>query len=172
MENKEDILKKINSNEPDLLAEAISEIKENGDISIVSSLLDLMSRQSDAHTTTLLVNLLADIRDNSVKEIIIKRIKATTNIETKALFIRICWESSLDYSDYLDLFVQIMLLDNFAVAFEASTAIENMLHQVKAEKISTLIETLKAIPHTDEQRKFLADNLLQAISSEDEESEG
>lgn len=174
MENKEDLLKKLNSCEPDLLAEAIAEIKKNGDISIVSSLLDILASKPDNYTTAALISLLADIKENDIKEVITRRIKANPDTEQKSLLIRICWESSLDYSDYLDLFADIMLHDDFNVAFEASTAIENMLHNITQEKRCQLIKTLSAFKNPDEKRKFLIDELLNSISltEEEEKTEG
>ena len=43
MENTDDILKKINSNNPELLAEAVKDIKENGDLNIAETLLSTLS---------------------------------------------------------------------------------------------------------------------------------
>ena len=62
MENKEELLKQLNSDNPELFAEAAEKIKNEGDLSIVPALFDLLASGKEHHTTTEIVNLLADIK--------------------------------------------------------------------------------------------------------------
>ena len=155
METK-DILQKIQSGEPELMAEAIKEIKENGNLSIAQTLLENLNRIPDAHALSQLVNLLADIKENAFREILIARLQAETKPEVKAELLRIVWESSLDYSSYLPVFLEILKADDFPVAFEASTAIENMVCNLTAEQHRQLHEYIETFP---EDKAFLIENI-------------
>ena len=62
MEKQQEILLKIQSSDPTQIAEAIQEIKENGDLAIAKIILDTLPTIQDFHTRTTLINLLADIR--------------------------------------------------------------------------------------------------------------
>ena len=73
MENKEDILKKLGSEEIQLRQEALAAVKNEGDITIVPALLDILTTAKDHKTTEELVNLLADIKDNAFPQIVIDR---------------------------------------------------------------------------------------------------
>ena len=151
-----DILKNIQSGEPDRIAEAVKEIKENGNLSMAQTLLENLNRIPDAHTVTLVVDLLADIKENAFREILITRIQAETKPETKAELLRIAWESSLDYSGYLPVFLEILKADDFTVAFEASTVIENMVCNLTAEQHRQLHEYIETFP---EDKAFLIENI-------------
>ncbi len=155
METK-DILQKIQSGEPELMAEAVKEIKENGNLSIAQTLLENLNRIPDAHALSQLVNLLADIKENAFREILIARLQAETKPEVKAELLRIVWESSLDYSSYLPVFLEILKADDFPVAFEASTAIENMVCNLTAEQHRQLHEYIETFP---EDKSFLIENI-------------
>ena len=155
METK-DILQKIQSGEPELMAEAIKEIKENGNLSIAQTLLENLNRIPDAHALSQLVNLLADIKENAFREILIARLPAETKPEVKAELLRSVWESSLDYSSYLPVFLEILKADDFPVAFEASTAIENMVCNLTAEQHRQLHEYIETFP---EDKAFLIENI-------------
>lgn len=150
MENNNDILNKINSGEPEVIAEAVKEIKENGDLSIAEALIRNLQNIREAHTVTVVVNLLADIKDNNFREILIKEIQSATSSDIKIELLRIVWESSLDYSAYLNVFLELLRHCDFAIAFEASTVIENMVHHLNEEQKSKLHEVITAFP-TDKQ---------------------
>lgn len=164
MENNEAILKKLTSNEPQLLNEAIDWIKENGDLSMVNPLLDLLESTTDHPTNTAIINTLVDIKENAFREILTNRIKKTTTSTFKALLLRICWESSLDYSGNIDLFTEIFMKDDFMTAFEAFTVIENMFHNLDEEKQNQIKNTLQSA-HLDEEKKIIMEGIMQENKS-------
>ncbi len=159
IKDKDHILQKISSDDPFLIKEAINEIKTDGDISITPMLLDMLAQQKSHYAISEIISLLADIKDNAFREILINHLKRSVSNSTKVLLLRICWESSLNYSEYLDTLLDILLKDEFMVAFEACTAIEETLHYLDPEKRQDLAIRLESIPVTGE-KKFLIDNLL------------
>ena len=152
MENNEEILKKISSGDPEAIAEAVDTVKENGDLVIAGKL---------PSTITIIANLLADIKDNQFKDLLIQKLEQTSEGTLKKELLRIVWESSLDYSSYLDHFLQILQEDDFTVAFEASTVIENLVPHLMPEQRTKLTDILQIFP---EDKKFLAENILEELS--------
>lgn len=166
MENKEDILKKLGSEDIELRQEALAAVKNEGDITIVPALLDILTTAKD-HKTTELVNLLADIKDNAFPQIVIDRIRTTTEAIPKSRLLRLCWESALDFSPYIVLFAELTLQEDFTVALEASTAIEN-IHRIDEEKRKEAIRILKQ-GSPNEEKQFLIDNALHFLTNYTEE---
>lgn len=166
MENTDDIRKKINSNDPELLAEAIKDIKENGDLNIAETLLSILPTLCEPHTQTTIINLLADIKDNNFRPLLIKNIQATTDSSLKKLLLRIVWESALDYSPYLEVFIHILQNDEFTTAFEASTVIENMVRNLSKQQRNILLQTIETFPA---EKKFLIENIHEEMESYEEE---
>ena len=105
--------------------------------------------------------LLADIKDNQFKDLLIQKLEQTSEGTLKKELLRIVWESSLDYSSYLDHFLQILQEDDFTVAFEASTVIENLVPHLMPEQRTKLTDILQVFP---EDKKFLAENILEELS--------
>ena len=147
MENNEEILKKISSGDPEAIAEAVDTVKENQPLA--------------PSTITIIANLLADIKDNQFKDLLIQKLEQTSEGTLKKELLRIVWESSLDYSSYLDHFLQILQEDDFTVAFEASTVIENLVPHLMPEQRTKLTDILQVFP---EDKKFLAENILEELS--------
>ena len=67
MENKQDILKQLSSNDMDIVRGAIEQIKQEGDISIVPELLDILLQSQDTNTITNLTALLSDVKESDFK---------------------------------------------------------------------------------------------------------
>ena len=163
MENNEEILKKINSGEDEKIAEAVREIQENGDLTIAGMLIDNLGQIQDQHLVTVIVNLLADIKDNNFKPLLIKQIRNTSIPQIKTELIQITWESSLDYSPYLDVFLDLLQQDDFLVAFEASCAIENMVRNLDAGQQASIRTAYQSSTLTEENRELLFKNILEAL---------
>lgn len=165
MENQNELLKKIGSNDPEAVLEAIREIKENGDHSIIVPLLDILSSQPDTLVVSGIVGLLADIRESSFRDILLERIRQEKNPHVKATWLRIAWESSLDYSGELDLFTDILLNDDFVAAFEASTLIENFIPHLTEDQLHRLRDFFGQVP---EDKQFLVENIIEEMEHEAE----
>ena len=148
MENKQDILKKLGSNDIDLVTEAIEQIKTEGDLSIVPELLDILLQCKEPVIITHITSLLSDIKDSGFK-----------TIRMEILILRICWESAIDFSEYMDIFLDILLKDDFISALEASTVIENLSDNLSEVKIKEAIERIKALP-ADDDKAFLLEGVL------------
>lgn len=165
MENKDELLKKINTNDPEAVEEAIREIKETGDSTIIVPLLDILSSRPDTFVISGIVGLLADVRENSFRDVLLERIRQEKDPHVKAILLRIAWESSLNYSGHLDLFTDILLNDEFVAAFEASTLIENFVHNLTEEQHHRLHAFFEQIPAD---KQFLIQNIITEMENGEE----
>lgn len=162
MENKDDVLKRLSSEDPDCRKEAIEIIKTEGDLSIIPALLNLLCSGQNHAITSEVISLLSDIKDNHFKDLLIERIKTTPDALPKSLLLRICWESALDFSEYAEMFAGMLLSEDFIVALEAATILENMF--LPAPETCASITHLLKNAHTGEEKQFLIDNVLHALS--------
>ena len=164
MENNSEILSKINSGDTTLISEAIKTVQENGDFTIAEELLNDLVLVHDDHTITIICNLLADIKDSKFREILISRLQKETDPYFKSIYLRIVWESALDYTPFIDIFVQCLYDEDFKVAFEASTVIENMEHNLNKEQHNLLCNALQSFPA---EKHFLIENIIEEINTEE-----
>jgi len=173
MENKQDILKQLSSNDIDLIKGAIEQIKEEGDISIAPELLDILLQSQDSNTITNLTALLSDVKTSGFKTVLMDKLINTTSDTGKANLLRICWESAIDFSEYLDVFIDMLLKDDFITALEASTVIGNLQGRISEEKIHAAIKRLEN--EKNEDKAFLLEDtilhLKEMLHHEEEEEE-
>ena len=163
MENKQDILKQLASNDMEVVKSAIEQIKQEGDISIASELLDILQQSQDTAVITNLTALLSDVKDSDLKTILMDKLINATSDTGKANILRICWESAIDFSEYLDVFVDMLLSEDFITALEASTVIENLGGKIPEEKLLTAIKRLEN--NSDEDKNFLLEDTIQHLKA-------
>ena len=173
MENKQDILKQLSSNDMDMVKGAIEQIKQEGDISIVPELLDILLQSQDTNTITNLTALLSDVKESDFKTVLMDKLINATSDTGKANLLRICWESAIDFSEYLDIFVDMLVHDDFITALEASTVIENLQGKIPEAKIHNAIKFLET--EDNEDKSFLLEDailhLKEMLQHEEEEEE-
>ena len=157
MDKNRELLDKINSNDAAQIEEALNEIQEKGDLSVAGALLDLLMKNPEARTTRKIVSLLADIKDSHFRETLLSHLASASQPAQKSLLLRIAWESSLNYAPHLEIFLKHLTDEDFSVALEASTAIENMLPNLTHEQLHQLEASCRRFP---EDKRFLVDNLL------------
>ena len=173
MENKQDILKQLADSDMEVVKSAIEQIKQEGDISIASELLDILLRSQDTTVITNITSLLSDVKDSDFKTILMDKLINATSESGKANLLRICWESAIDFSEYLDVFVDMLLNEDFITALEASTVIENLGGKIPEEKIHIAIKRLQT--NSDENKNFLLEDTLlhleELLRHDDEEED-
>jgi len=175
MENKEEIVKKLNSSDILLVQEAIEAIKQEGDLTIVPDLLELLLHCQDSGIVTQVTALLSDIKDSRFKQMLIEKLTTATRSSEKSNLLRICWESAIDFSEHLSLFVEILLNDDFISALEASTVIENLSGNINEAQIQEAIRRLQQVPPATDKAFLIEDTRshleewLQQLHQEEED---
>ena len=170
MENKQELLMMLKNGKPEIIQLAIQKLKDEGDTTIVPELLEILLHAHEPHLITPITILLSDIKDISFKPLLMEKlIEADKQLE-RANLLRVCWESSLDFSDYLEIFVDFLMEENFIIALEASTVIENLHGKIPKEVIQQSIHRLQA---RGEEQSFPVDDTLRYLESllDDQEEE-
>lgn len=153
MENNAEIIGRLRSGEPEVVDAAVRELREKGDLEVAAALLRELG---EGRLATTVSNLLADVRDSRFRALLMERLEASQDAGERCALMRIVWESALDYSAYLEVFLRLLEEEDFAVAFEASTVIENMVHHLSAEQRERLHGVIHGFP---EEKRFLVENI-------------
>ncbi len=108
----------------DVITDAIKSLRDEepyeGAIGLLASLYD----KTDDHSISRLIeDFFNDIKDHSVRPEIIAEIRKPRKTDTISMLVSSCWQSGLDYSDYLADLAEIYVKRDYATAIECMTAI-------------------------------------------------
>jgi hypothetical protein len=75
-----------------------------------------------------------------------------------------CWQNGLNYTEYLPLFIDLVIDEPFLTAFEAFTVIENMYGRIDDEVIGKeIIKITEAFSTASDEKAYLLNGLLTII---------
>lgn len=159
--SKNDYIELLDSNNPIIIKETLNEIRLNGNINILPSLLNLVKKYKNEEIGYITINILKDIKLTTFKEILINEINNPQYLNIKTTLLSICWESSLDFSDYIFTFAKIVIQDNFTNSFEAYTIIKNFNNPLNIEITKKTIDYFKSnLNSIESQKKELVHDLI------------
>lgn len=105
---------------------AIDRIKVRGNKFYLPMLFELLASQPEADVEKEIEQLLSTVKS---KESVPFFVEALENEKFKSIqkaLLTACWQNGLDFSNYLPVFVEIVITETWETAFEAFTVIENM----------------------------------------------
>lgn len=138
------LIAKLQSQNKSQIIEALQEIKESGTIALLPYIFDLINDNIEHEIKQEVYFILSNIHDKNAPQYYIKAIEEKDFGSLKSEVISLCWQSSLDFSPYIETFAQIMLnTEDFQTALEAFTVIENSLNNATLESLRSCLNFLQ-----------------------------
>lgn len=105
-----------------------------------ATLIDLivLSENKDAKHDTL-----KTLKDKNGLEVLINAIKSAKGEKHKTTLVAACWEAGFDCSEYLSLFADIALSEDFMTCLEAITVIEEMQGPFDTKQLASIKANFK-----------------------------
>ena len=143
-EKQKDIVSTIQSMDDDKVISLIQDFRENGKLFVVNPLLDMIYTNRSLSLKETILELIGDIKNQDAAEIIVNSIQNHIENPNTIGLLSACWQSSLDFSNYLPLFIDILCNGDYQASFEAFTVIENSIGSVDLKRIDLYIATLES----------------------------
>ena len=160
------ILKNLKSVDSEKVIETIEELRVSGRTSDIPVLLELLHSSENAEVKSKITSLFGNLKDSAGIPLIIEAIHDQKYAPELKQLVSCCWENGLDFSNYLTIFVDLLIEQDFLVAFEAYTVITNMVTVIDQAKIDVEIEKLDHAMHTTtEEKKVLMLDVIDFLPS-------
>ena len=154
----------IKTGNQELIDHALEEIKNKGDDSYIAPLIELIHQTSSKEIQGKIFQLFVDLKHEKSVDQLVSELKNERDLDILERLVACCWQNGLDYSKHLPYFVQLVIDQEFQIAFEAFTVIENMYGKIEDDLESMLIEKIgKRIPEAEDRRQYLLKGLLEII---------
>lgn len=107
------------------IKKTIDDIYDNGNTQIISDVLSVYKGYIGTEIENYFYSFLVCIKSKDFPSILIHHIKDKKFSKIKSNLLSICWESTLDFSDFSDTFIDIFIKEPINIAFEAFTVVQN-----------------------------------------------
>jgi len=167
-----EILSCLKSTDPKFVLRTVDKIRESGNSFVMEGLIELLHNTELPEIKKSILNLFSELKNKGSIPSIIEAIKNEKYTNERKELVASCWQNGLVFNDYLPVFIDLVINEDFAIAFEAFTVIENMYGRIEDEIIDAEIIKIKnALKNTSEQKAYLLNGLLEVIRDIPEKQE-
>lgn len=106
------------------------------------------------------VDIYRGIKDQAAVPFLIEVLENSQSFGNRSSIVAACWESGLKFDSHLSFFVDLAIRENYLVALECTTLIENMGNDIPETELMTNISKIKQNLEPGEDKK---DELLVAL---------
>lgn len=154
----------IKSANPELIDHALDEIKNQGDHTFVTPLIELLHQNLSREVKEKIFTLFVDLKNEDSVDQLVSDLKIENDLDILERLVAACWQNGLNFSKHLPYFVQLVIDQEFQIAFEAFTVIENMYGKIEGDIEVLLTDKIKAcLPDAMENKEYLLRGLLDII---------
>ncbi len=128
-------------------------------------LFDLLNSNPAKEITDEINKLLSTVKDKETTESFIEAVTDKKYKPIRKLILTACWQNGLDFSNYLPVFVDIIINDDWENAFEAFTIIDNFefLPEQKIVK-KAILKIEAAMENANEQKAYFMNEILAKLT--------
>jgi hypothetical protein len=160
------VLSGLESSDSLKVIETIEELRVSGKVADIPVLIELLHLSENSEIKSKITNLFANLKESDSIPLIIEAIQNQKYAPELKELVSCCWENGLDYSNYLSLFVDLLIDNDFLVAFEAYTVLMNMTAKIDQRKLDIEIEKLEiSMQNASEEKKGLMMDVIEFLPS-------
>ena len=151
------IIRDLWSEEEKLVLKTLKKLRSAGNIGYIPELLKLLQKTHNETIRKELVLFIADIKDPRVIPFFLAGLRDPGLKDIRGSIVSACWQSGLDYSKDLELFIQVFFEGDFVTALEAFTVIEEAAFDLPPEELKKILKLVqKGLKKVDEEKKPLS----------------
>ena len=154
----------LKSNDNKRILTKLRELKVSGNENILPFILDLLEISNSEDIIKEVLNFIRDLKDQKCVPVIIKYIDNRKVGDQLGEIISSCWQSRLDFHEYLNSFATCFLHGDYQTSLEAFTLIEEMLWKSTDKQIQScrkvLLDNEREI---SEEKKPLYNELIKVL---------
>ncbi len=156
------IIADLTSKENKKILFALEQLRKHGKKEAFLPLIDTLITTTNDEIKQEIINLLYDLRDQTIVETIISAINNKKYTSIKPILISIFWQSSLDGSQYISTFIKQAIKGDYLVGIEVLSVIENFNSTFAEDEINDLKFDLEEAIEIEKTEKV---NLLISIKA-------
>jgi hypothetical protein len=143
---------------------AIQKIKNRGNKRYIPILFDILMAKPEIEVENEIKDLLATVKDKSAANSFIFAFRNKKYKSIWKLVLTTCWQNGLDFSNFTPIFIDLIIHEDWEIAFEAFTIIDNLEFLPNQEIINESVKKINtALKTADEQKSYLLNEILSIL---------
>lgn len=120
------LLKDISIGKEEIILNALKQLESYGDITVIPSLLNRLEIEKSSEVVKAIVRFLGNVQDEEIVEALMTYIRQGQKKEILSIVLPCIWNSKHNYSAYIADFVSLSIEEDYLIALECLTILEQM----------------------------------------------
>ena len=143
---------------------ALNDIKFKGNMSYLPLMFDLLNTRPDSQVEEEILNILGTLKIQAAVPVLVTAIQESEYKLIRGKLTTACWQNGLDFKNYLPVFIDIIIQEEWETGFEAFTVIENMELYPEQEIIDLSVSKINnALPALSDKKRYFLQEILVLI---------
>ncbi len=140
---------------------ALEEIKVRGNIAYLPLMFDVLNSQPDEQVENEILKILGTLKIQEAAPVMAEALQSEQYRSIRKQMATACWQNGLDYKNYLPVFVDLVINEDWETGFEAFTVIENLEKLPDQEVIDLSASKIeRALPEVSGKKRYFLQEIL------------
>lgn len=145
----------LNSEDIEIVKDALEKISETGNRFYLPLLFDLLNTMPEHDVEVEITKLIGSVKNKESVNTFMRAVEDEKYKLIRQKLIAACWQNGLDFSNFIPVFIDIVINDDWETAFEAFTLIDNLEYLPGEEIINIAKQKItEALPAANEQKRY------------------
>lgn len=136
------LVAKLQSDRPSIILEGIEDTRTAGTVTIIPYLFDIIATNKNESIINEVIKTIGDIKNKEAVPYIVDSIQKHDYGQHYSEVVATCWQSSLDFSDFIPVFASIFIKADYQTSVEAFTVIEESVYNAAVERRNECLKIL------------------------------
>lgn len=144
----------------EMVVSAIHAIKERGNKQYLPILFDVLNAGPDPEIESEIAKLLGTVKDKTAVNTFMRAVEDPGYKSIRKKILTACWQNGLDYSNFVPVFIDLVVAEDWEVAFEAFTVVDNLEMLPSPEIVQAAEAKIElAIAGCNEQKQYFLNEI-------------
>jgi len=161
-----DLFKQLESEDRNLAHKALNKLLRQSGMNELLQLIGVLSSSTDEKVSKEIETWLANIKSKKAPAVFARALAAPEFVGIRTPLVRACWETQLDFSPHILLFVHFLLAGDYGLALEAFSVVENtcLEYPIPADQVIDIIKQLNSsLPDQPEAKQRMLREMVQVL---------
>ncbi len=156
----------LNSTDPSVISNTLAELREFGNVELLPDVFALYFSSRVPDLSADIIEFLSDIKDQKAVPLFVDAIEKYRKMKGFDQLVSSCWQNGLDFSEYTDKFIILVLEEDYATSLEAFSVVEENISLLNPQQRSARLEYVRSrMESLSAEKRGLVNQLISVLSS-------
>jgi len=150
------LIENLHSKDQTTVLETINILRHEGKVNYIPFIIELLNNTSTGEIRNSLIAFLNDLKYQGAVSELVSAVQNDKYKSERRIILSACWQSGLDFSMHLEIFIMLCITEDYQNAIEAFSVVENSISRSTKKEITDYIIQIKShLNRVNREKKLL-----------------